>query len=273
MSLGLDWYKREPAAYLKDVQGLSAKEHAVYSVILDLIYTHGGSVNNDPRWISGWISDMGAAAVRTAISSLVERGILTVDGDQLTQKRAKSEAKLKRNQRKTAQENGRIGGERSAEIRRANKENNDLGEAGASSDTQAEKRREEKSKKEEGKPSSKKDTRGSRLPDNWNLPLSWGMWAVEEEGLPHEVVRRQGEKFRDYWHSVSGSKGVKRDWEATWRNWIRKAADETPKSQPQRKERTDGSALSERIAARFGEMDQRADRNPPLPLLQTGSGA
>jgi hypothetical protein len=28
-------------------------------------------------------------------------------------------------------------------------------------------------------------------------------------------------KFVDYWSSVSGSKGMKTDWQATWRNWIR----------------------------------------------------
>jgi hypothetical protein len=28
-------------------------------------------------------------------------------------------------------------------------------------------------------------------------------------------------KFVDYWSSVSGGKGMKTDWQATWRNWIR----------------------------------------------------
>ena len=143
--MGLEWYKREPAAYLKDVQGLSAKEHAVYSVVLDLIYVHGGTLNNDPGWIGGWIKDMGAAAVRNAISTLVDRGILIIEKDKITQKRAQSEVKTKRNHRKNASVSGRIGGERSAELRRANKENNDLGEADPKSEIQPEKRREEKS--------------------------------------------------------------------------------------------------------------------------------
>jgi hypothetical protein len=30
------------------------------------------------------------------------------------------------------------------------------------------------------------------------------------------------EAFCDYWRSVPGAKGRKLDWEATWRNWMRK---------------------------------------------------
>lgn len=99
--MGLEWYKRESLAYLRDVQGLSTREHAVYSVILDLIYAHGGSINNDPSWVSGWISDMGAAAVRNTIESLVAREILRIVGGQITQKRAADQAKRRENSGKT----------------------------------------------------------------------------------------------------------------------------------------------------------------------------
>lgn len=84
MRHGSEWYKRDPQAYLGGVQGLSSKEHAVYSVVLDLIYVHGGSVNNDPKWIAGWISDMGSAAVRKAIHSLCERGKISIENGKMT---------------------------------------------------------------------------------------------------------------------------------------------------------------------------------------------
>lgn len=83
--------------------------------------------------------------------------------------------------------------------------------------------------KEEANASSKK--RGSRLSADWALPKAWGEWAVSEEGLPEADVRREADKFRDYWTGVAGSKGVKLDWLATWRGWIRKAADDRRKSQ------------------------------------------
>lgn len=101
MKHGSEWYKRDPLAYLGGVQGLTAKQHAVYSVVLDLIYQHGGAVNNDPRWISGWIADMGSAAVRKTILDLVSMGKLTVEGGQLSQSRAKTEAKTRETIRKT----------------------------------------------------------------------------------------------------------------------------------------------------------------------------
>lgn len=155
MKHGSDWYKREPAAYLGGVQGLTAKEHAVYAVTLDLIYAHGGAINNDPSWIAGWISDMGSAAVRKAISTLAEKGKLIVSETEISQKRAKTEAKTKENVSETARENGKKGGKKSAEIRARSKENKDLGEADASSENQAEKIREDKI--EEDKSSSSQE--------------------------------------------------------------------------------------------------------------------
>lgn len=148
MKHGSEWYKREPAAYLGGVQGMTAKEHAVYSVTLDLIYQHGGSVNNDPSWIAGWIKDMGASAVRKSIQVLVDRRKLIIEGDQITQNRAKTEAKTKENLRETARENGKKGGEKSAEKRAVLSKNNDLDEPVATSEIQAEKTREDKSKVE-----------------------------------------------------------------------------------------------------------------------------
>uniref|UniRef100_UPI004048C2B7 DUF1376 domain-containing protein n=1 Tax=Yoonia sp. TaxID=2212373 RepID=UPI004048C2B7 len=139
MRHGSEWYKREPAAYLGGVQGLSAKEHAVYSVVLDLIYAHGGSVNNDPSWVAGWIKDMGAASVRTTIASLVERHKLVIDGDQITEKRAKTEAKTKENLSETAKKNGKKGGEKSAELRGAANKSNNLAEPPAATENQADK--------------------------------------------------------------------------------------------------------------------------------------
>lgn len=143
MKHGSDWYKREPTAYLGGVQGMTAKEHAVYSIVLDLIYQHGGSVNDDPAWISGWISDMGSAAVRKAIESLIQRGKLVREGDQLTNTRAKSEAKTKENLRETREKTGKKGGIASGKSRAVSNENKGIAEALAS--PREEKRREESS--------------------------------------------------------------------------------------------------------------------------------
>jgi hypothetical protein len=72
----------------------------------------------------------------------------------------------------------------------------------------------------EGKP-SKPAKRASRLPDDWVLPQDWGEWA-EKEGLSDSEILREAEKFKDHWQSTGNTKA---DWEATWRNWIRRKLD------------------------------------------------
>ena len=64
-----------------------------------------------------------------------------------------------------------------------------------------------------------KTQRGTRLPADWSLPDSWKMWAKANRPdlNPIDVAA----SFYDYWISKPGSGGVKLNWEATWRNWVR----------------------------------------------------
>lgn len=50
----------------------------------------------------------------------------------------------------------------------------------------------------------------------------WGNWS-KAEGMPVPMIDAEMAKFRDYWKAVSGGKGCKADWPATWRNWSRRA--------------------------------------------------
>jgi len=72
-------------------------------------------------------------------------------------------------------------------------------------------------------PVAKRSAKGQRLAPEWQLPRAWGEWAVEQ-GLEAAVVRQEAEVFHDYWIAQAGSKGIKADWQATWRNWIRRKA-------------------------------------------------
>jgi len=63
--------------------------------------------------------------------------------------------------------------------------------------------------------------RASRLPDDFELTETRRLVA-EAERLPAE---RTFAKFCDYWRGVSGHRGRKVDWDATWRNWCRNDAD------------------------------------------------
>lgn len=69
--------------------------------------------------------------------------------------------------------------------------------------------------------------RAARLQGDWSLPVEWRQEAIAV-GLPADRVDAEACKMRDW--SLSSPKGAKLDWRATWRNWARQAAENTPKS-------------------------------------------
>jgi uncharacterized protein YdaU (DUF1376 family) len=64
-----------------------------------------------------------------------------------------------------------------------------------------------------------KQSRGTRLPADWILTQeNIEFWNKTRPDLnPIQTACR----FRDYWTAQPSSKGVKLDWDATWRNWVR----------------------------------------------------
>ena len=71
---------------------------------------------------------------------------------------------------------------------------------------------------EEQKQKKQTTDRGSRL-NIETLPDEWKAFAEAEE--PDLDPERLFENFRDYWTGLSGSKAIKKDWTATWRNSVR----------------------------------------------------
>jgi hypothetical protein len=53
----------------------------------------------------------------------------------------------------------------------------------------------------------------SALPEDWRA-----FCAAERTDLQPEVVFH---RFGDYWRAQPGQRGVRVDWLATWRNWVR----------------------------------------------------
>lgn len=86
--------------------------------------------------------------------------------------------------------------------------------------------------------------KGSRLAADWALPQAWGKWAMEQ-GMAEREVREQADRFGDYWRAKPGKDGVKLDWLATWRNWIRTALERKP-STPQ------PLSLAQKVLAKSG---------------------
>lgn len=78
--------------------------------------------------------------------------------------------------------------------------------------------------------SRQKNSRGTRLPPDWQLPPEYAedLRQIDSRLIP--AARQIADKFRDYWVAVPGAKGVKLDWRATWRNWVRREAERLPGS-------------------------------------------
>lgn len=60
---------------------------------------------------------------------------------------------------------------------------------------------------------------GSRLPADWQ-PSSADLDYAEAHGLQDHALGEEIERFRNYWTAKSGANARKRDWAATWRNWV-----------------------------------------------------
>ena len=77
----------------------------------------------------------------------------------------------------------------------------------------------ETEKEKETEAEVKRGTKGSRLSADWVLPEDWEKWARQER--PDLNPQKVGEQFKDFWIAKAGAAGVKLDWQATWRNWVR----------------------------------------------------
>jgi hypothetical protein len=62
--------------------------------------------------------------------------------------------------------------------------------------------------------------RGSRVPEDFTVSNAHRQFAAAK-GLPDP--EDQVDAFIDYWRAQSGSRGIKLDWDATFRTWLRRA--------------------------------------------------
>jgi hypothetical protein len=64
-----------------------------------------------------------------------------------------------------------------------------------------------------------KKTLGKRLASDFSFPKEWEEFCQTER--PELNPAKTFDQFKDYWIAQAGQKGVKLDWFATWRNWVR----------------------------------------------------
>lgn len=94
----------------------------------------------------------------------------------------------------------------------------------------------------------------SRLPAEW-VPsdVDQHFCATERPDLDCQAV---ADRFRDYWIAVPSAKGRKRDWPATWRNWVRNENKSNGAAHGK-----NGSSRADRISSTIAELTG-ANRDP-----------
>jgi hypothetical protein len=73
----------------------------------------------------------------------------------------------------------------------------------------------------EAEPAPTPKRKGTRLPEPFVLEPDLVAWTLAQ-GLTAEDAAKIHEVFCDHWRSAPGQRGVKVDWAATWRNWVRR---------------------------------------------------
>lgn len=98
-----------------------------------------------------------------------------------------------------------------------------------------------------------KKSKGTRMDQGWALPDDCAIWAKQNRSDVN--VNQTADGFKDYWLAIPGMKGVKADWFATWRNWVRNQRTNIDKivlheAPWQKAARLKAAEFSPRIAAR-----------------------
>ena len=105
---------------------------------------------------------------------------------------------------------------------------------------------------------AKPKRRGTRIPNDFAVTSEMATWATQN--VPLVDVVAETDRFRDYWTAVSGQRGTKLDWVATWRNWMRRADDDRTRGR-----RSQAQIMRDNAAAAIAN-DQRTALSAPDAL-------
>lgn len=139
---GRPWYKRCGADFIEGTMGLSLEEKGSYSLLLDLIYSHGGPIADDDRWLAG-ICAVSVRKWKSLRERLIRAGKISAENGRISNARAEKELVSASETHRKLAESGAKGGSKTHENRDVKRENNGLAEAGLKQ------YREDKSREEE----------------------------------------------------------------------------------------------------------------------------
>lgn len=108
-------------------------------------------------------------------------------------------------------------------------------------------------------PKKTREAKGTRLPEGWTPSAGQKTDAIELE------------RFRDYWTAKAGAGARKADWDATWRNWLRTAAE---RKQPARAgPAPPRDAVTDLLANHLRGQTREPDHRPIIEINPVDPGA
>lgn len=123
------WYKRYPSNFISGTMRLSLEQKGAYSMVLDLIYDHGGPIPDDSRWIAR-VCGCSTRKWNQIRQGLIGMGYLHAQDAHLTNRRAEKQIFSSEKEREKLAENGAKGAEKTNEKKSEHNESNDLEEKG-----------------------------------------------------------------------------------------------------------------------------------------------
>lgn len=222
--LAVNYYPHHIGDYLRDTSHLTATEDGIYRRMLDLYYASEKPLPLDRDWLCRLLRAR-ADEEREAVGFILQHFFSKTD-DGWCNKRADEEIKSAAKKAKAARLNGKLGGRpitQRVNSGLANKNPEETQAKAPKTNNQTQNQEPKEKKKEER-------SRGSRLLPSWQPSEILKAWAVKKR--PDLDIESTVEKFVDHWSSVPGGKGLKLDWEATFRNWVRGERSSTNTAMP-----------------------------------------
>lgn len=207
--------------YEANTAHLTLEEDGVYNRLLRLCWrTPGCSIPHDDAWIRRMMR-VDEATYSTVVIPIVNE-FFKVDKARLFSPRLMREYLVAKEKHEKRVKAGKKGG-RPAKSLKNNKTDKSNAKAMPKQNESNHNHNHNHSKKVIVEETITQKNRGSRLSDNWypDQEDESLIALVKRLNLSPDQLQNHFESFKDYWTAKPGKDGVKLDWQATWRNWLR----------------------------------------------------
>ena len=200
MGRGMHYYQFNIADYRSATVHLSNEEDLAYRRLLDMYYDMETKIPLDTQWVARRIR-VESAVVQNVLSDMFER-----HEDGWFHARCQETIEHYHAMAEKNRANGKLGGRRKNPV-------------GSDSQPSAKATNNQELITNNQKLIVNTSQRGSRLAKDLIFPGEWMVFCREQR--PDLQPLHTFESFKDYWSAKPGKDGVKLDWFATWRNWVR----------------------------------------------------